>query len=154
GGVQLANLTPGSAPLSGAGLDTALAGAGVRNALAAANITVSGNAADGTLQFSASDGSTIDVTETVTGSVRGGIGRADTAANTGSTVTATAGVSLRSTDGNQIVVGGTNPAAAGFTTGSVGTHVGSGFSLNGAINSKTITLGAGDQSLQGIRDAI
>jgi len=154
GGVQLANLTPGSAPLTDAGLDTALAGAGVRNALAAANITVSGSAVDGTLQFSAADGSTIDVTETVTGTVRGGIGRADTAANTGSTVTATAGVSLRSNDGNQIVVGGTNPAAAGFTAGSVGTHMGSGFSLNGAINSKTITLGAGDQSLQGIRDAI
>lgn len=154
GGVQLANLTPGSAPLTGANLDTALASAGTRNALAAANITVSGSAADGTLQFSASDGSTIDVTETVTGTVRGGIGRADTVANTGSTVTATAGVTLRSNDGNQIVVGGTNPAAAGFTAGSVGTHMGSGFSLNGAINSKTITLGAGDQSLQGIRDAI
>ncbi|WP_229491453.1 flagellar filament capping protein FliD [Massilia sp. HP4] len=154
GGVQLANLTPGSAPFTDASLDTALAGAGVRNALAAANITVSGSAVDGTLQFSAADGSTIDVTETVTGTVRGGIGRADTVANTGSTVTATAGISLRSNDGNQIVVGGTNPAAAGFTAGSVGTHMGAGFSLNGAINSKTITLGAGDQSLQGIRDAI
>lgn len=154
GGVQLANLTPGSAPLTGAGLDTALASASTRNALAAANITVSGSAADGTLQFSAADGATIDVTETVTGTVRGGIGRADTAVNTGATVTATAGVTLRSNDGNQIVVGGTNPAAAGFTAGSVGTHMGAGFSLNGAINSKTITLGAGDQSLQGIRDAI
>jgi len=154
GGVQLANLTSGSAPLTGAGLDTALASAGTRNALAAANITVSGSAAAGTLQFSASDGSTIDVTETVTGSARGGIGRAATAANSGSTVSATAGVTLSSNDGNQIVVGGTNPAAAGFTAGSVGTHMGAGFSLNGAINSKTITLGAGDQSLQGIRDAI
>ncbi len=154
GGVQLANLTPGSAPLTGAGLDTALAGAGTRNALAAANITVSGSAADGTLQFSASDGSSIDVTETVSGTVRGGIGLAATAANTGSTVTATAGVTLSSNDGNQITVGGTNPAAAGFTAGSVGTHMGAGFSLNGAINSKTITLGTGDQSLQGIRDAI
>ena len=154
GGVQLANLTPGSAPLTGAALDTALASSNTRNALAAANITVTGSAADGTLQFSAADGSTIDVTETVTGTVRGGIGHADTAANTGSTVTATAGVTLRSNDGNQIVVGGTNPAAAGFTAGSIGTHMDSGFSLNGAINSKTITLGAGDQSLQGIRDAI
>lgn len=154
GGVQLANLTPGSAPLTGAGLDTALASAGTRNALAAANITVSGSAAAGTLQFSAADGSTIDVTETVTGTVRGGIGRADTAVNPGATTTATAGITLRSNDGNQIVVGGTNPAAAGFTAGSVGTHMGSGFSLNGSINSKTITLGAGDQSLQGIRDAI
>lgn len=154
GGVQLANLTPGSTPLTGAALDTALAGAGTRNALAAANITVSGSAADGTLQFSAADGSTIDVTETVTGTVRGGIGRGAAAVNTGSTVTATAGVTLRSNDGNQIVVGGTNPAAAGFAAGSIGTHMGSGFSLNGKINSKSITLGAGDQSLQGIRDAI
>lgn len=154
GGVQLANLTSASAPLTGTGLDTALTSAGARNALAAANISVSGSAADGTLQFSASDGSTIDVTETVTGTVRGGIGRTATAANSGSTVTATAGISLRSNDGNQIVVGGTNPSAAGFTAGSVGTHMGSGFSLNGAINSKTITLGTGEQSLQGIRDAI
>jgi len=154
GGVQLANLTPGSAPLTGAALDTALAGAGTRNALAAANITVSGSAADGTLQFSAADGATIDVTETVTGTARGGIGKGAADLNTGATVTATAGVTLRSNDGNQIVIGGTNPAAAGFTAGSVGSHMGAGFSLNGAINSKTITLGAGDQSLQGIRDAI
>lgn len=154
GGVQLANLTPGAAPLTGAALDTALAGAGTRNALAAANITVSGSAADGTLQFTAADGSSIDVTETVTGTVRGGIGLAADAANAGSNVTATAGITLRSNDGNQIVVGGTNPAAAGFAAGSVGAHMGSGFSLNGALNSKTITLGAADQSLQGIRDAI
>jgi len=154
GGVQLANLTPGSAPLTGVALDTALASTNTRNALAAANITVTGSADAGTLQFTAADGSTIDVTETVTGTVRGGIGRADNAANTGTTVTATAGVTLRSNDGNQIVVSGTNPAAAGFAAGSVGTHMGSGFSLNGSLNSKTITLGAGDQSLQGIRDAI
>lgn len=154
GGVQLANLPPGSAPLTGVALDTALASTNTRNALAAANITVTGSADAGTLQFTAADGSTIDVTETVTGTVRGGIGRADNAANTGTNVTATAGVTLRSNDGNQIMVGGTNPAAAGFAAGSVGTHMGSGFSLNGSLNSKTITLGAGDQSLQGIRDAI
>ena len=154
GGVQLANLNSGSEPFTNANLDTALSGAGVRNALAAANITVSGSAVDGTLQFTASDGSTIDVTETVTGSVTGGIGRLDGSANTGGTTTATAGITLRSNDGNQIIVGGNNPAAAGFTAGSVGSHMGSGFSLNGALNSKTITLEAGDQSLQGIRDAI
>lgn len=154
GGVQLANLNSSSAPLTDAGLDTALASAGTRNALAAANITVSGSAVDGTLQFTAADGSTIDITETVTGTVTGGIGKDAGAANTGSTVSATAGVTLRSNDGNQISVGGTNPGAAGFTAGSVGTHMGAGFSLNGALNSKTITLEAGDQSLQGIRDAI
>lgn len=154
GGVQLASLNSTSAPFTDAGLDAALASAGTRNALAAANITVSGSAVDGTLQFTADDGSTIDITETVTGTVTGGIGREPLTANTGGTTTATAGITLRSNDGNQIVVGGNNPAAAGFTAGSVGSHMGSGFSLNGAINSKTVTLGAGDQSLQGIRDAI
>jgi flagellar hook-associated protein 2 len=154
GGVQLANLNTGSAPLTGASLDTTLASAGTRNALAAANITVSGSAADGTLQFKAADGNTIDVTETVTGTVNGGIKHAAGDINTGATTTATAGVTLRSNDGNQILVAGNNPASAGFTAGSVGSHQGSGFSLNGAINSKTITLEAGDQTLQGIRDAI
>jgi len=154
GGVQLASLNTGSTPLTSAGIDTALASAGTRNALAAANITVEGSAADGTLQFKAADGSTIDITETVTGTVRGGIGRSDATANTGGTTTATAGVTLRSNDGNQIVIAGNNPAAAGFTAGSVGQHMGAGFSLNGAINTQTVTLGAGDQSLQGIRDAI
>lgn len=154
GGVQLGVMNSGGAPITGASLDTALAAAGTRNALAAANITVSGSADVGTLQFTAADGSTIDITETVTGTVRGGIGRMDNTVNTGSTVTATAGVTLRSNDGNQIVVGGNNPAVAGFTAGSVGNHMGSSFALNGALNSKTITLGAGDQSLQGIRDAI
>lgn len=154
GGVQLANLNTGSTSLTGASLDTTLASAGTRNALAAANITVSGSAAAGTLQFKAADGNTIDVTETVTGTVNGGIKHAAGDVNTGATTTATAGVTLRSNDGNQILVGGNNPASAGFTAGSVGSHQGSGFSLNGAINSKTITLEAGDQSLQGIRDAI
>jgi flagellar hook-associated protein 2 len=154
GGVQLANLNTGSTSLTGASLDTTLASAGTRNALAAANITVSGSAAAGTLQFKSADGNTIDVTETVTGTVNGGIKHAADDVNTGATTTATAGVTLRSNDGNQILVGGNNPASAGFTAGSVGAHQGSGFALNGAINSKTITLEAGDQTLQGIRDAI
>lgn len=154
GGVQLANLNTGSDALTGAGLDATLASAGTRNALAAANISVSGSAAAGTLQFKSADGNTIDVTETVTGTVTGGIKHAAGAGNTGATTTATAGVTLRSGDGNQILVGGNNPTSAGFTAGSVGSHQGSGFSLNGALNSKTITLAPGDQSLQGIRDAI
>lgn len=154
GGVQLASMNGGGAPVTAAGIDTNLASAGTRNALAAANITVTGSAADGTLQFTAADGSTIDVTETVTGTVRGGIKHDAADSNVGATTTATAGVSLRSNDGNQIVVGGNNPAAAGFTAGSVGSHTGSGFSLNGALDTKTVTLGAGDQSMQGIRDAI
>lgn len=152
GGVQIAALANG-ASMSAEELDTALASAS--NALAAANISFEGTAADGKLKFTAADGSSIAVKETVTGSVQGGIGRdGKPGDNTGSSVTATAGVTLRSNDGDQIVVGGTNPSAAGFTAGSVGTHMGSGFSLNGAMASKTITLGAGEQSLQGIRDAI
>jgi len=151
GGVQIAALSNGGS-MTGAELDTALAGA--TNALAAANISFEGSAADGTLKFTAADGSSIAVKETVTGSVKGGIGHDEDTATTGSNTTATAGVTLRSNDGDQIQIGGTNPAAAGFTAGNVGTHMGSGFSLNGAMASKTITLGAADQSLQGIRDAI
>jgi len=153
GGVQIAALN-GGATMTGADLDTALGNASTRNALAAANISFTGNAADGSLKFTAADGASIAVTETVNGAVEGGIGRDDGTANPGSSVTATAGVSLSSTGGSQIVVGGTNPAAAGLTAGSVGSHSGSEFALNGAIASKTITLDAGNQSLQGIRDAI
>lgn len=153
GGVQIASLGANGS-LDGAGVDTALTSAATRNALAAANITVSGSAADGTLQFKAADGASIAVTETVTGSAQGGIGRAAGEANAGSSVTATAGVTLRSNQGNQIIIGGNNPGAAGFSAGSIGTHLDSAFALNGAIASKTVTLGAGEQSLQGIRDAI
>lgn len=156
GGVKLASLggATTTTKLSAAGLDTALADSGTRNALAAANITVSGSAAKGTLQFTAADGSSIDITETVSGSVRGGIGNGAADPNTGSTATATAGVILSSKDGNQIDIGGSNPAAAGFSAGNAGSHMDSGFSLNGAQPSTTITLDAASQSLQGIRDAI
>ncbi|MDN4035778.1 flagellar filament capping protein FliD [Massilia sp. YIM B02443] len=153
GGVQIASLS-GAATLSTADLNAALASAGTRNALAAANITVEGSATNGSLKFTAADGSSIAVTETVSGSVTGGIGRNDEAANPGSSITATAGIKLSSTSGTQITVGGTNPGAAGLSAGSVGSHIGSEFALNGAIASKTITLDAGAQSLQGIRDAI
>lgn len=154
GGVTLASLGGAATTLSAAGLDTALADSSTRNALAAANITVSGSAAEGTLQFTAADGSSIDITETVSGTVRGGIGNAAADPNTGSTATATAGVILSSKDGNQIDIGGSNPAAAGFSAGNAGSHMDSGFSLNGAQPSTTITLDAASQSLQGIRDAI
>ncbi|WP_229493516.1 flagellar filament capping protein FliD [Massilia arenae] len=153
GGVQIAALNSGGS-MSAADLDTALGNASVRNALAAANITVSGRADNESLKFTAADGASIAVTETVSGAVSGGIGRAANEANNGSSVTATAGVTLRSNDGKQIVVGGANPGAAGFSAGSVGSHIDSEFALNGAMASKTITLDAGSQSLQGIRDAI
>jgi len=153
GGVDLAAAS-GTDSVSAATLDTSLASSATRNALAAANITVTGSAADGTLQFMAADGSNIGVTESVTGDVTGGIGLAAGSTNKGSSATATAGVTLSSSDGSQIVVGGTNPALAGLAAGSNGSYIGAGFSQDGTQNMGTVTLDAKDQSLQGIRDAI
>lgn len=153
GGVQIVSHTDDTTPLGAAGIDTALASGGVSAALTAANITVSGTAADGTLRFTATDGSNLTVTEAVSGTVNGGIGNASP--NTGSNVTTTAGVTLSSSDGSQILVGGTNPGAAGLTAGSAGSYLsGASFVQDGAQASGTVTLEAGDQSLQGIRDAI
>jgi flagellar hook-associated protein 2 len=153
GGVELASAQAGESLGAGA-IDTALAGNAAKNALAAANITVTGSAADGTLQFVAADGANINVTEAVTGNVSGGIGLAPGGANAGSTTTATAGITLSSADGSQIIVGGTNPATAGLAAGSSGGYLGASFSQDGSQNMGTVTLDAKDQSLQGIRDAI
>jgi flagellar hook-associated protein 2 len=157
GGVDLASVSGGTdgASFSAADLDGALDNQTTKNALAAANISVTGSAADGSLQFLAADGSTINVTEAVSGAVAGGIGRTGaTGANTGSTSTATAGVTLSASDGSQIVVGGNNPSLAGLTAGSNGSYIGAGFTQDGSQNMGTVTLDAKDQSLQGIRDAI
>ncbi len=153
GGVQVLSHTDSANPLDAAAIDAALASGSVSAALAAANITVSGSAAGKDLQFTAADGSNLTVTEAVTGTVDGGI--AGAAPNTGSSVTTTAGVTLSSADGEQILIGGANPAAAGFTAGSAGSYLGgAAFVQDGAQASGTVTLDAGDQSLQGIRDAI
>jgi flagellar hook-associated protein 2 len=153
GGVQLVS-TSGGAPVTSASIASALDSTSVKNALAAANITVSGSATDGTLQFTAADGASITIAETVSGSVSGGIGLAPGSANAGSSTTASAGVTLSSADGNQIVVGGSNPQAAGLTAGSGGSYLGASFSQDGSQASGTVTLDTKDQSLQGIRDAI
>jgi flagellar hook-associated protein 2 len=153
GGVQLAAST-GATTVDAASIDTALGTSSVQNALAAANITVTGSAANGDLQFTAADGANISVTEAVSGTVTGGIGLDSSAANAGSSVTATAGLTLTSADGSQIVVGGSNPAAAGLTAGSGGSYIGASFSQDGSQASGTVTLDTKDQSLQGIRDAI
>jgi flagellar hook-associated protein 2 len=153
GGVQLVS-TSGGAPVTAASIGDALDSTSVKNALAAANITVSGSATDGTLQFTAADGASITIAETVSGSVSGGIGLAPGSANAGSSTTASAGVTLSSADGNQIVVGGSNPQAAGLTAGSGGSYLGASFSQDGSQASGTVTLDTKDQSLQGIRDAI
>jgi flagellar hook-associated protein 2 len=153
GGVDLASAGAGET-VDAAAIDSSLASTATKNALAAANITVTGSAADGTLQFLAADGGNITVSESVSGDATGGIGIAAGAENKGSSTTATAGVTLSSADGSQILVGGNNPAAAGFTAGSVGSFIGSGFTQDGAQNMGIVTLDAKDQSLQGIRDAI
>lgn len=156
GGVQIASQAGTGPSLDAAGIDGALAGGSVSAALAAANITFSGSAADGTLQFTAADGSNMTVLEAIGGSgaVSGGLKGAGVA-NTGTSVTTTAGVTLSSTDGNQILIGGTNPVAAGLAAGSAGSYLGgAAFAQDGAQASGTVTLDAGNQSLQGIRDAI
>ncbi len=156
GGVQIASQAGNGAALDAAAVDAALAGGTVSAALAAANISFTGNAADGSLQFTAADGANLTVAEVIggTGSVTGGT-KGLGVANTGTSATTTAGVTLSSKDGSQILVGGTNPAAAGLAAGSAGSYLGgAAFSQDGSQASGTVTLEAGDQSLQGIRDAI
>ncbi len=153
GGVQLAS-SDGSTTVTTATIDNALGTNNVKNQLAAANITFTGSAANGDLQFFAADGSNINVAEAVSGTVTGGIGLAPGAANAGSDTTATAGITLSSKDGSQILVGGNNPGAAGLTAGSAGSYLGAGFTQDGAQASGTVTLDTKDQTLQGIRDAI
>jgi flagellar hook-associated protein 2 len=158
GGVELAALGGASTAtqVSAADIDDVLSGTSpTTQALAAANISFTGKAADGTLRFTAADGSDIAVTETVAGpDVKGGLKTDAAASNNGSTVTATAGVSLSSASGTSILVGGSNPALAGLTAGTQGSYVGASFTQDGAQASGTVTLEAGDQSLAGIRDAI
>lgn len=146
-GIELASAAAGGS-VSAASIDTALASAATKNALAAANITVSGSAANGDLKFTAADGANLTVEEDITGTTTGGLGLP------GGSVTTTAGITLSSADGSQIVIGGNNPGAAGFSAGSVGSYLDAGFSQDGAQNMGTVTLDTKDQSLQGIRDAI
>jgi flagellar hook-associated protein 2 len=158
GGVELAALGGASTAtqIGAADIDGALTGTNpTTEALASAGITFTGKAVDGTLRFSAADGSDITVTETVTGSgVKGGLRTGAAATNAGSTSTATAGVSLSSSSGTSILVGGSNPALAGLSAGTQGSYLGASFAQDGAQASGTVTLAAGDQSLAGIRDAI
>jgi flagellar hook-associated protein 2 len=153
-GIELAaQPNPGGTAVSADSIDTLLAGNNPTTAaLAAANITYSGSAADGDLQFFAADGANLTVSELVTGSVGGGLGAP--ANNDGSTVTSTSGVTLISAASNAIQVGGNAPGLAGLTAGTGGGYLGAGFTQDGSVSSGTVVLKAGDQSLQGIRDAI
>jgi flagellar hook-associated protein 2 len=148
-GINLAQAGDGAADI-----DTKLASTDTAAALAAAKITFTGTAAAGNLQFFTADGSSIDVTETVGGDVTGGIGKTAGVPNAGSSTSASAGLTLVSTAGSPITVGGTAPAAAGLTAGTSGSYLGTSFAQDGAQASGTVVLKDSDQSLQGIRDAI
>lgn len=157
GGVQLATQGAGVAAGTGvtaASIDATLGGNNATTqALAAAGITISGKAAAGTLQFTAASGANINVSETVSGSVTGGLGNSGTA-NNGSTVTSTGAVTLVSNAGNPITVAGSNPAAAGLSAGTGGSYLGAGFTQDGSQPLGTVNIAAGSMTLTGIRDAI
>ncbi|HEX8784894.1 MAG TPA: flagellar filament capping protein FliD, partial [Telluria sp.] len=160
GGVQIAAQGAGIAAgatggVTAASIDATLSGTNATTrALAAAGITVSGKASDGTLQFTSADGDNIEVTEEVSGTgVTGGLGNSGTA-NNGSDATVSAGVTLTSTSGSPITVGGSNPTLAGLTAGTGGSYTGSSFSLDGTQTISTVSLPTGSLTLAGIRDAI
>lgn len=156
-GIDLATQDPGvagGAGVTAVALDNTLATANTTtNALAAAKITYTGTAAAGNLKFFAADGSNLAINETVIGSIKGGIGNSGTP-NLGSSNIASSAVTLTSTAGNPVTVGGSNPAAAGLTAGSQGSYTGAGFAQDGTQASGVVTLDSTNQSLQGIRDAI
>lgn len=158
-GISLASQNPGQAAdgtggVTAASLDETLATANATtNALSAAKITYTGTAAAGNLKFFAADGSNLAINETVIGDITGGIGNSGTA-NLGSSNVATSAVTLTSSNGSPVTVGGSNPAAAGLTAGSQGSYAGASFTQDGTQASGVITLDSTNQSLQGIRDAI
>jgi flagellar hook-associated protein 2 len=159
GGVAL--LSQGTGIAAGAGetaasLDAILAGSNnVTTALAAAGISVTGNAADGSLVFSQADGSNLAVTEAVTGSVAGGIGKTSADPNAGSSVTAySSGITLESASASPIKIGGSDPARAGFTAGTGGAYLGASFEQDGGQLSGSVVIDSSNNTLQGIRDAI
>ncbi|MYN30398.1 flagellar filament capping protein FliD [Duganella levis] len=151
--VQGANVA-GGAGVTAASLDAALSGdTAISRALADANITVTGTAAGGDLQFSNADGSNVALTETVTGSVTGGIGNSGTA-NIGSSTTAVGTITLVSADGSPITVGGSNPAAAGLTAGVGGNYLNADFAADSTRTAGNIVIDSTNNTLQGIMDAI
>lgn len=160
GGVEIAVQASGVAAggagaISAASLDAALTGnTAVARALADANITVQGSAADGTLQFTNADGSNIAIAEAVSGTVTGGIGNSAGTANIGSSTTAVSSISLISSNGSPITVGGTNPAGAGFTAGVGGAYLGASFAADSTRTSGNIVIDSSNNTLQGIMAAI
>lgn len=157
-GISLGSQTSGVAAGAGvtaAALDATLSGSNATTtALAAAGITFTGTAAAGTLQFARADGANIAVSESVTGSVQGGIGLDSASNNGGSSTTATSRVTISSANASQITVGGNSASSAGLTSGSGGAYIGASYLQDGNTTSGLITIDSSNNSLQGIRDAI
>jgi len=157
GGVTIANVGANDS-LTPDQLDAALQTTGTGSIgaqLAAAGITFTGTAAVGTLQFSATDGSNLTLSQTLTnssGNASGGVSGIDAS---GTVQTYLGGVTL--TSANPITVGGSSPSSAGLTAGSTltnGAYSNSSFTQNSSIAGGSITLGAGNSSLQGIAAAV
>lgn len=129
-----------------ADIDAAVSSAS--GALTAAGISFSGTAAAGTLKFTKADGTNVEIQE----SGAGATGGFTTSVGIGTTKTFTSSVSLSSA--NAITIGGSNPAAAGFTPGTAGTYSGASFALDPNQPSAAVTIDNTNNSLQGIRDAI
>lgn len=119
-------------------------------ALANAGITVTGTAAAGDLHFKRTDGGNLAIAETLgTGDSGGFFGGA------GTTTTNSYSSSVTLNSANAITVGGTNPAAAGFSAGvQGGTYSGANFTPDAARASASVVIDSTNSSLQGIRDAI
>jgi flagellar hook-associated protein 2 len=157
-GIQIDSQATGIAAGAGAGaasIDSILGATNATtDALTAANITHTGSAAAGTLQFFKADGANIAVTETITGTVNGGIGKTDVTANTGSSSTSASSVTISSTGGSPITVAGINPATAGLTAGVGGAYIGASYAQSGSASSGSVVIDNTNNSLQGIRDAV
>lgn len=136
GGVEIAAQDANTAPgeeITATSLDVALGvNSPVRTALSNAGITVTGTAEAGDLKFTRADGSNLNIDEVVTGDVgevQGGIGKAAGEANGGSSLKIASSITLTSSNGSPITVGGSNPAAAGLTAGTGGSYLSGGGSL-------------------------
>lgn len=158
GGVEIAAQADGigaGGGVTAASIDATLAGNNATTtALAAAGITFTGSAADGTLRFTSEAGNDITVEEIVTGNVNGGIGTDSATGNAGSSVTASAALTLSSSSGSPITIGGSNPALAGLSAGQAGSYLDSTFTQQGSESSGSVVIDSTNNTLQGIRDAI
>lgn len=155
-GIAISTQTGAAAiSLDAAGIDSTLAGNNsVTAALTAANITFTGTAAGGDLVFTSADGANLNVSESATGTVTGGLGKPSGTVNNGSGVTVTSGITLTSGSASPINVGGTAPAVAGLAAGIGGSYLGATFAQDATRLSGTVIIDSSNNTLQGILTAI